>query len=169
MNIHPASLLPADASSQYDISKENVWKANDGFVELLGAEGIVLDINERRAHSITKWSPAAPFQIPDAVVFPKSTEDVSAIMKLCSQNRIPVIGYCGGTSMPGAIAATRGGICIDFNRMNKILAIHQEDLDVVVQPALDWEELNAQLASHELFFPPDPSPGARIGGMVSIK
>ncbi len=70
--------------------------------------------------------------------------------------------------MPGALAATRGGICIDFNRMNKILAVHQEDMDVVVQPAVGWEDLNVRLGEHNLFFPPDPAPGAKIGGMVNF-
>ena len=80
---------------------------------------------------------------------------------------MPVTAYSGGTSMPGALAATRGGICIDFNRMNKVLAVHQEDMDVVVQPAVGWEDLNVHLGGYNLFFPPDPAPGAKIGGMVS--
>lgn len=71
--------------------------------------------------------------------------------------------------MPGAIAATRGGICVDFNRMNKILETHKEDMDVIVQPAANWQDLNAHLVDHDLFFPPAPSPGAKIGGMVSLQ
>ena len=70
--------------------------------------------------------------------------------------------------MPGALAATRKGLCIDFNRMNKILALHEGDMDVVVQPAVGWEDLHVELGGHGLFFPPDPGPGAKIGGMVSL-
>ena len=51
--------------------------------------------------------------------------------------------------------------------MDKILAIHEEDMDVVVQPAVGWQDLNTLLAEQGLFFPPDPGPGAKIGGMVS--
>lgn len=87
-------------------------------------------------------------------------------MKVCHVRRIPVVGYSGGTSLEGHYAPTRGGICIDFSRMNKVLALHKDDLDVVVQPGVGWEELNEQLAEHGLFFPPDPGPGARIGGMI---
>ncbi len=87
-------------------------------------------------------------------------------MKICHQRRIPVTGYSGGTSIEGHYAATRGGICIDFGRMDKILKLHKEDLDVIVQPALGWELLNEELAEEGLFFPPDPGPGAMIGGMV---
>lgn len=74
--------------------------------------------------------------------------------------------FSGGTSLEGHFAPTRGGVCIDFTRMNRILNIHKEDLDVVVQPAVGWEHLNEVLEKDGLFFPPDPGPGAMIGGMV---
>jgi len=100
------------------------------------------------------------------VVFPATTDEVSKIMKICHRRRIPVTGYSGGTSLEGHFAATRGGICIDFGRMGKILQLHREDMDVVVQPAVGWQKLNEELEKDNLFFPPDPGPGAMIGGMV---
>lgn len=87
-------------------------------------------------------------------------------MQVCSRRRLPVTGFSGGTSLPGALTATRRGVCVDFARMNRVLAVHADDRDVVVQPGVDWQELNAQLESQGLFFPLDPGPGARIGGMV---
>lgn len=87
-------------------------------------------------------------------------------MKVCHKRVIPVTAYSGGTSLEGHFAPTRGGVCIDFSRMNKILGVHKQDLDVVVQPALGWEELNDELSKDGLFFPPDPGPGAMVGGMV---
>ena len=87
-------------------------------------------------------------------------------MKVCHQRLIPVTPYSGGTSLEGHFAPTRGGVCIDFRRMDQILDFHKRDLDVVVQPAIGWEELNEELAKDGLFFPPDPGPGALIGGMV---
>lgn len=168
MNAHSTTPLSDTEPPEHDVSDESISKAKDELIGLLGSEAIVSSLDRRRAHSITQWSPAAPSQIPALVVFPTSTAEVSAIMKICSQRRIPVTAYCGGTSMPGALAATRGGICIDFNRMNKILAVHQEDMDVVVQPAVGWEDLNVHLGGYNLFFPPDPAPGAKIGGMVSL-
>jgi D-lactate dehydrogenase (cytochrome) len=169
MNAHSTTPLSDAIPSKHDVSDENISEAKDEFTRLLGSDAIILSLDERRAHSITKWSPAAPSQIPAFIVFPTSTAEVSAIMKSCSQRRIPVTAYSGGTSMPGALAATRGGICIDFTRMSNILALHEEDMDVVVQPAVGWEDLNNRLASHGLFFPPDPAPGAKIGGMVSFR
>lgn len=87
-------------------------------------------------------------------------------MKVCHQRLIPVTPYSGGTSLEGHFAPTRGGVCIDFRRMDRILEVHKGDLDVVVQPAIGWEELNETLSDEGLFFPPDPGPGAMIGGMV---
>ncbi|KAL8713873.1 MAG: hypothetical protein Q9220_002019 [cf. Caloplaca sp. 1 TL-2023] len=89
-------------------------------------------------------------------------------MKICSLRRIPVTAFSGGTSFHGAITATRRGICMDFKNMNEVLAIHEEDMDAVVQPAVDWQHLNAQLEPLGLFFPPDPGAGARIGGMIAM-
>lgn len=87
-------------------------------------------------------------------------------MKVCHARRIPVTAYSGGTSLEGHFAATQGGICVDFSRMDKILKINEGDLDCIVQPAVGWEELNEVLAEKNFFFPPDPGPGAMIGGMV---
>ncbi len=167
MSACSTSPLSSVEPPKYDISEENISEAKEELVSLLGSDAVVLNPSECRDHSITQWSPAAPSQIPAIVVYPISTLDVSTIIEICSQRHMPVTAYCGGTSMPGALAATRRGLCIDFNRMNKILAFHPEDMDVVVQPAVGWEDLNIELGGRGLFFPPDPGGGARIGGMVS--
>ena len=100
-------------------------------------------------------------------VLPRSTEDASAIMKVCCSRRIPVTSFAGGTSLPGAIVSTRGGVCVDFQNMASIICIHKEDMDAVVQPGMKWRELNVRLEKDGLFYPPDPSPEACLGGMVS--
>lgn len=136
--------------------------------DIVGRENITQDKNDLESHSGSSWSshPAQPGDVPFCVVKPGSTEDVSAIMKVCHERKIPVTPYSGGTSLEGHFAATKGGICVDFSRMDKILKLHKDDLDVVVQPAVGWELLNEELAKDNLFFPPDPGPGAMIGGMV---
>ena len=119
-----------------------------------------------KSRSSTEWS-VSPSEIhASLILFPQSTLQVSEIMKICHRRRIPVTGFSGGTSLDGALASTRGGVCIDFSRMNKILDFHERDMDVVVQPAVGWEDLNERLARKGLFFPPDPGPGAQIGGMI---
>ena len=132
----------------------------------LGEDGITTDPDELERHGISNWSTYNVEQRPIAVAFPKTTEEVSAIAKICHRYHLPMIGYAGGTSLEGHFAATKGGVCVDFVHMDKVLELHADDLDVVVQPAVGWEDLNNYLKNHNLFFPPDPGPGARIGGMV---
>jgi D-lactate dehydrogenase (cytochrome) len=138
------------------------------FVKIVGKDNVSTDEIQLSAHITSDWSthPAGPDDRPFCVVYPSSTEEVSEIMKICHKRRIPVTAFSGGTSLEGHFTPTRKGISIDFGRMDKVLALHQDDLDVVVQPAVGWEELNSELAEKGLFFPPDPGPGAMIGGMV---
>ncbi|KAF2198036.1 hypothetical protein GQ43DRAFT_474915 [Delitschia confertaspora ATCC 74209] len=152
----------------HDASRPTLEAAWVDFRDIVGQDNISMTRAELEAHSGSSWSshPSNPEQIPFCVVKPASTEEVSAIMKVCHERRIPVTPYSGGTSLEGHFAPTRGGICIDFSRMDKILKLHADDLDVVVQPAVGWEHLNEVLAQQNLFFPPDPGPGAQIGGMV---
>ncbi|MFU8881922.1 MAG: FAD-binding oxidoreductase [Rhodobacterales bacterium] len=110
--------------------------------------------------------PAMP---PDAVVYPETTAEVAAILRICSSHGIPVIGYGAGTSLEGQAQSPQGGICVDFRLMNRVLQINPEDMDVVVQPGLTREALNAELRATGLFFPVDPGANASIGGMASTR
>jgi D-lactate dehydrogenase (cytochrome) len=138
------------------------------FVELLGEENVLTAPSELESHAGSNWSshPASSDHMPFMVIKPVSTAQVSAIMTICHSRRIPITPFSGGTSLEGHFTPTRGGVCIDFSRMDKIIELHTQDLDVVVQPGLGWEALNEQLAQSGLFFPPDPGPGAQIGGMI---
>lgn len=150
----------------HDVSKGNLEAARSEFFTILGTDFVLSDPESCRVRSSTPWSPAPPSECPNLVVMPQSTSDVGEIMRICSRRKIPAVGYSGGTSFSGALTATRRGISIDFKRMNKILHVHKDDMDVVVQPAVGWQDLNQELESSGLFFPPDPGPGAKIGGMV---
>lgn len=159
--------MPLEQSyPQHNISNQNISEAMQELIVIVGRGGIDDDPANLKARSSTEWSPSPSETYASLVVFPRSTMAVSEIMKVCHRRSIPVTGFCGGTSLDGALASTRGGICIDFSRMNRVLEFHEQDMDVVVQPAVGWEDLNAQLASKNLFFPPDPGPGAQIGGMI---
>ncbi|KAL8942214.1 MAG: hypothetical protein Q9216_001790 [Gyalolechia sp. 2 TL-2023] len=166
----PDSTLPlaATESPYHKTGTANLEAAWSDFVDILGEENVSTEEDDLQYHSGSEWSSytTKDNEKPFLIVFPSSTEEVSKIVKVCYDRRIPVTGYSGGTSLEGHFSATRGGICIDFRRMDKILQLHKDDLDVIVQPALGWEYLNGELAKDGLFFPPDPGPGAMIGGMV---
>ena len=108
-------------------------------------------------------------QPPDAVVFPRDTEEVVSIVGLCAEHRVPMIPYGTGTSFEGHVNAPRGGISIDMSLMNAVLKVHADDLDCVIQPGVTRKALNAHLRDHGLFFPIDPGADASLGGMAATR
>jgi D-lactate dehydrogenase (cytochrome) len=108
-------------------------------------------------------------QSPDGVVYPRDTDEVSEIVKICATHKVPVIPFGTGTSLEGHINAPAGGISVDMTEMNKILVVHAEDLDVVVQPGVTREQLNTHLRDQGLFFPIDPGANASLGGMTATR
>ena len=120
---------------------------------------------EQHAHTTTYL----PGQLPDGVVFVETSDDVKTVVKACSEHRVPMIPFGVGSSLEGQVNAPSGGISIDFSRMNKVLRISPEDLDVTVEPGMTREELNRELRDTGLFFPIDPGANATIGGMASTR
>ncbi|KAI0473838.1 hypothetical protein GGR56DRAFT_649232 [Xylariaceae sp. FL0804] len=164
------STLPLSLTQmlKHNNSKPNLEAAWADFVAIVGKENVSTVEDDLHSHANSDWSSyrSTAAEKPFMIVYPATTEETSEIMKVCHSRRIPVVGYSGGTSLEGHFTPTRGGICVDFGRMDQILQLNKEDLDVVVQPAVGWEYLNEELSKDNLFFPPDPGPGAQIGGMV---
>ncbi len=122
-------------------------------------------MRDQHAHTTTWIRP----QAPDAVVFPASTQEVSEIVKVCATHQVPVIPFGTGTSLEGHVNAPAGGVSVDLSQMNKVLAVHAEDLDCVVQPGVTRNQLNTHLRDRGLFFPIDPGADASLGGMASTR
>ncbi|MBN8189341.1 FAD-binding protein [Salipiger thiooxidans] len=106
---------------------------------------------------------------PDAVAYPETLAEVQALVKICAEHRCPMVGWGAGTSLEGHGLAVKGGVVVDFSRMNKVLEIRPADMDVTVQPGVTREALNEELRATGLFFPVDPGANASLGGMAMTR
>jgi len=122
-------------------------------------------VREQHANNLT-WQKN---EAPDAVVYAQDTQDCVDIVKLCARYRMPVIPFGTGTSLEGHVNAPFGGVSVDLSQMNKVLAVHAEDLDCVVEPGVTREDLNTHLRNDGLFFPIDPGANASLGGMTATR
>ncbi|TAN11103.1 MAG: FAD-binding protein, partial [Rhizobiaceae bacterium] len=122
-------------------------------------------LREQHAHTTTY----IPLQAPDAVIMPESTEEVSEIVRICVEHRVPIIPFGVGSSLEGHVNAPGGGISLDMSAMNRVLEVHAEDLDCVVEPGITRQELNEYLRDTGLFFPIDPGANASLGGMAATR
>ncbi len=140
----------------------------DYFAELsqvIPAERLSTRDADRSQHAKDQSShPAAP---PDVVAWPESTAEVSALLKYANGRRVPVTAWGAGTSVEGNPIPVRGGMVLNMQRMNKIVAVHQADFQVTVQPGIHYKDMNRALAAYGLFFPPDPGANASVGGMLA--
>jgi D-lactate dehydrogenase (cytochrome) len=108
-----------------------------------------------------------PPHTPEVVVFPETTQEVSAVLAFASRERVPVVPFGVGTSLEGHVIPLRGGISLDLSRMNRILAVRPADLAATTEPGVRRSELNARAGEHGLFFPVDPGADATLGGMAA--
>ena len=110
---------------------------------------------------------AIPPVRPSAVVMPRSTEEVSKVIKYCNTEKIPVVAFGAGSSLEGHVLPLFGGISLDLTEMNRIIEIKSDDLVVRVEPGVHRMALNEKLATQGLFFSVDPGADATLGGMAS--
>lgn len=106
---------------------------------------------------------------PDAVVYPESTDDVSAVLAACSDRGVPVTPYAAGTGLEAAAVPTQGGVSLNLTRMDRLLDVRPESLQVDVEPGIIGSDVDEALERHGLFFPPLPSSGdiSTVGGMIA--
>jgi D-lactate dehydrogenase (cytochrome) len=154
-------MLQADQQSRSDIGA-TIADLTATFGNRLVTSQVV---REQHANTTT-WVAA---EAPDAVVFPQTTEDVQRIVRICSAHRVPVIPFGTGTSFEGHVNAPFGGVSVDLRDMSRVLGVHAEDFDCVVEPGVTRKQLNDHLRDQGLFFPVDPGADAALGGMASTR
>ena len=148
------------------MSKSSVATAIDILKQHFGDQlSTALSVRQHHSHTTTQIKS----QLPDAVVFAKSTADVAAVVAVCREHLCPIVPFGVGSSLEGHVNAPKGGISIDLNAMDKVLAVHATDLDAVVQPGVTREALNNYLRDTGLFFPIDPGANASLGGMAATR
>jgi D-lactate dehydrogenase (cytochrome) len=105
--------------------------------------------------------------LSQAVVFPETNEEVSKVLKLCNDNKIPVVPFGTGTSLEGNVVGNSNGVTISLEKMNKVLSVNAADFDCRVQANVTRKQLNEYLREDGVFFPIDPGADAALGGMAS--
>ena len=156
----------ADAAATLHRNSAAAQKALAALAAAFGNRMVTsLAVREQHGNTLT-WVPNQP---PDAVVYPQSTEDVQRIVRICAEHGFPIIPFGVGTSLEGHVNAPQGGVSVDFRDMNKVLAVHAEDLDCVIEPGITRKALNEHLRDSGLFFPIDPGADASLGGMAASR
>ena len=107
--------------------------------------------------------------LPDAVLFPESTEDVQAIVRACARYRCPIVPFGAGSSLEGHVNPVHGGVSLDLTRMNQVLRISADDLDATVQAGVTRKQFEKHLRPTGLIFHLDPGADATIGGMAATR
>lgn len=147
-------------------SKATLDAALSELAALLGNRLVSSEAVRVQHGNITTWSVDG---IPDGVIFPQSAEDVQGAMRICVRHGVPVIPFGAGSSLEGHLNAPLGGISFDMRDMNRIIVVHAEDADCVVEPGVTRSQLNEHLRDQGLFFPIDPGADAHLGGMAATR
>ncbi len=135
--------------------------------KIVGREAVLTSKEDLNAYSYdgtTTWT-----HMPDVVVLPTTAEQVSQILKLANEGRIPVTPRGAGTNVSGGSIPIKGGIVLCTTRMNKILDINKTNLTATVEPGVVLQDFNIALAKQGLFYPPDPQSflGCTMGGTIA--
>jgi len=140
-------------------------KTKKALIEIVGAENYSDQIIDRVTYS---YDASEAWSRPDCAIWPRCTDHVSRILAIANREGIPVVSRGAGTGLSGHTVPVKGGIILDFLRMNKILSIRVPDRLAVVQPGVVYDDFQSALRPHGFFFPPDPASGriCTLGGNV---
>ncbi|MDZ7264901.1 MAG: FAD-binding protein [candidate division KSB1 bacterium] len=135
-------------------------------IKIFGSDDVLID---RKDLIFYQYDASLDKGLPDAVVFPRSVDQIVSLVHLCNQHHIPLIPRGSGSNLSGGTVASWGGIIIQFSHMNRILEIDLENQCAVVEPGVYNLDLQNALAPYKFYFAPDPASQrvATIGGNVA--
>lgn len=138
--------------------------------KIVSAKNVLTELEERYVYALDATNKQNVENLPDVVVFVETTEQVQKIVKLAYDNNIPITPRAAGTNLVGACIVKKGGIVMNFSKMNKILGVNAENLTTTVQPGVVIGKLREEVEKLGLFYPPDPSNLAvsTIGGSIAL-
>src|SRR5678809_550474 len=149
------------------VSKSQAIEHIQAFKNIVGESGVFVEeeILNKYAHDETEDL----HFLPDVVVKPSDAEEISAILKLCNQYKIPVTPRGAGTGLSGGALPHLGGVLLSIERLNKIIEIDERNLQVTTEAGVITEVLQDAVKAKNLFYPPDPSSrgSCMIGGNIS--
>lgn len=172
----PEDLFPKSSTTKLEeisppryCSDAELSQAIQEIKAITGEANVTNSAVELQNHTDSPFTPLSPLphQKPKWVVYGTSTEEISEIMKILHKYNVPVVPFSGGTALEGHFFSTRPGVVLDTSRMNKVLKVNHDDLDVVLEAGVNWVELNKQLDDKQLMFGCDCGPNGLIGGMVN--
>lgn len=137
--------------------------------EVLSPRQVVTDASIIESYSHDETPGSEYVHMPDAVVFPENTEQVSAVIKLANQFRFPIIPRGAGTGLACGAVPSYGGVVMSLEKMNQIIEINQDSMYMVVEPGVRTEDVQKAAKSADLFYAGDPCSGDScfIGGNVA--
>jgi len=146
-----------------NITKEHISQLR----EIVGEAYVMLDDESLKNYGHDETEDL--LYLPEVVVRPRTTEEISSIMKLCNRQKIPVTPRGAGTGLSGGALPHLGGVLLSTDRMNSILSIDQRNLQVITEPGVITEVLQNEVKAKGLFYPPDPSSRGScfIGGNIA--
>ena len=166
----PAARAPAAGADAAAVLRSALRSAPLPHADSAADDGVCTDPDELERYSASQYSYHTGAR-PAAIAYPRSTAQVAALVRACTEHRLALIPRSGGTSLEGHVlpvpqpqsaAAAAGSVVLDFSRMARVLRVNSDDMDVTVQAGVGWLELAEALKPFGLTFPVDPGPGAQV-------